>query len=223
MQMRWLDLAFIHYPVPTPQLRAALPPGLELDEFNGRAWLGVVPFQMADVRPRLLPLFPGLSTFPEVNLRTYVTVGGKPGVWFFSLDADSWPTVFGGRHSLKLPYHSARMTLAQHDGWLECTSARRTGHGVFRGQYRPRGDAFLAQRGTFEHWATERYCLYSHSARQGLARLEVHHPPWSLQPAEVKIEACTLFAAGGLREPTEQPLCHFSAGVDVVAFGKVRL
>ncbi len=214
----WLDLAFIHYRMEASALRGLLPPGLTLEEFDGSAWLGLVPFRMAGVMRRPLPDLPGFSTFPELNLRTYVTCGGKSGVWFFSLDADSWPIVFGGRRLYGLPYFSAAMTQRPHDGGFAFTSRRRSGEARFAARYRPQGDTFFAAPGTFEHWATERYCLYARTPRGSVERVEVHHAPWSLQRAEVDIETNSILAAAGLAPLPEAPRFLFSRGVDVVSF-----
>lgn len=221
--MRWLDLAFIHCRIDASILERALPSGLALDRYEGEAWLGLVPFRMASVAPRGLPAFPRFSTFPEINVRTYVIADGKPGVWFFSLDADSAPTVFAGRTFLDLPYHLAGIQLTRDADALRFNSVRRRGDAHFRGSYRPVGEVFHATLGSFEHWAAERYCLYSHSPGRGLARVEVHHPPWPLQRAEVDIDENSLFAAAGLAVPNEAPRCHFSPGVDVLSFNPVRL
>lgn len=221
--MTWRELAFIHYPVPVAEIARRLPAGLAVDRFDGQAWLGIVPFRMAQVAPRGLPPMPGLSTFPEINLRTYVIADGKPGVWFFSLDATSWLTVLVGWRLFDLPYFDARIAMTPRVGGFDFASQRRGAAAEFRGRYRPRGTRFQAEPGTFEHWATERYCLYAHSPRRGLRRLEVHHPPWPLQAAEVEVEACTLPAAFGLPPLTNAPVCHFSPGVPVVSFGPERL
>ena len=163
VHMRWLDLAFIHCRIDASILERALPSGLALDRYEGEAWLGLVPFRMASVAPRGLPAFPRFSTFPEINVRTYVIADGKPGVWFFSLDADSAPTVFAGRTFLDLPYHLAGIQLTRDADALRFNSVRRRGDAHFRGSYRPVGEVFHATHGSFEHWAAERYCLYSHS------------------------------------------------------------
>jgi len=216
-QQSWLDLAFIHFPVAAEKLAPLLPAGIHLDHFGGTAWIGLVPFRMAAVRRRTLPHVSLFGTFPELNVRTYVNVGGKPGVWFFSLDAASWPIVIGGR-IYNLPYYRARMRMIRRDGWIDYTSSRFRSDTFFRGRYRPTGDVFFAQTGTFEHWATERYCLYAHSARRGLARMEVHHAPWPLQRANAEIDKCNLLEAAGISAPLAPPVCHFSAGVSVVSF-----
>jgi uncharacterized protein YqjF (DUF2071 family) len=110
--MCWRDLLFAHWPVPAEKLQSLLPSGLELDTWDGQGWIGVVPFRMTDVGPRLMPPIPGVSSFSELNVRTYVTVGGKPGVWFFSLDADSIVAVRAARWGLHLPYCDATFRIS---------------------------------------------------------------------------------------------------------------
>jgi uncharacterized protein YqjF (DUF2071 family) len=199
-------------------LRRRLPSGLELDTFDGTAWVGVVPFRMAGVMRRPLPDLPGFASFAELNVRTYVTAGGKPGVWFFSLDASFLPVVWGGRILYRLPYHHARMRQEWRGEAWDFSSVRRAGAAQFVARYRPAGAPFLARAGTFEHWATERYCLYSLGGRTGLTRVEVHHAPWPLQPAEATVEENTLLAAAGLEPTTKTPRGLFSRGVHVVSF-----
>ena len=186
----WLNLAFIHYRVDAIKIRGLIPSGLRLQEFDGSAWVGLVPFRMAGVMRRSFPDVPPFSSFPELNLRTYVECEGKPGVWFFSLDADSWPVVFGGRHIYGLPYFSANIQQWFGSGWHGFSSVRRGGEAVFEAEYRAVGDVFFPLIGTFEHWATERYCLYSFCEGRGIERVEVHHAPWPLQRAEVAIRKC---------------------------------
>ena len=219
----WLDLAFIHYRIAPEKLRPLLPARLRLQKFDGSAWVGLVPFRMARVGPRLLPEFAVLPDFPELNLRTYVEFDGKPGVWFFSLDADCRPAVFGGRHLYALPYFSADMRQERHGDGFRFSSMRRADGIRFAGDYRPHGAIHFAQPGTFEHWATERYCLYAHSPRSGLTRVDVHHAPWPLQAAAVEIAACGILSAAGISPDDDPPRCHFSPGVDVVSFDKERL
>jgi uncharacterized protein YqjF (DUF2071 family) len=218
VRMGWRDLAFIHYPVEAAAVQSRLPSALRVDTFAGRAWLGLVPFRMTKVAPRYAPAFPFVSTFPEVNVRTYVKIDGKPGVWFFSLDADSRLTVFLGRHLAHLPYFFARATLRQRGDWYHFSSCRPTREGSVRARYRPSSAAFYPADGTFEHWATERYCLYTQSPRGQVLRLDVHHAPWPLQRAEAHIETCSLLSCAGLAPDGAPPLCHFSPGVEVISF-----
>jgi len=216
----WLELAFLHYRVSVEEIGKLLPSGVELQEFDGSAWVGLVPFRMAGVMRRPFPPFPPFNSFPELNLRTYVEVDGKPGVWFFSLDADCWPVVWGGRRWYKLPYFSAEMEHRQDDGWCRFSSVRRGGDVRFKACFRPLGEPFSARPGSFEHWATERYCLYSHSERSGISRVEVHHAPWPLQEAEVEIEECDILSAAGISPIGSAPICHCSGGVAVVSYAK---
>lgn len=216
----WLDLAFIHYRVRPAELEARLPPGLRLERFDGSAWVGLVPFRMSGVMRRPLPDVPGFGTFPELNVRTYVDFEGRPGVWFFSLDAASLPIVLGGRLWYRLPYFAAVMHQRWDGGWCHFSSRRRRTNLRFRATYRPAGSVFTAAKGSFEHWATERYCLYAPARKPGLGivRVEVHHAPWPLQPAQVEIEESTLLEAAGIHPGDDPPLSHFSSGVEVVSF-----
>src|ERR1700680_1748643 len=155
MAQSWHDLLFMHWPVDAAVLRPLLPPQLQIDTFEGHAWLAVVPFRMTDVRLRGAPAVPWLSAFPELNVRTYVTCGGKPGVWFFSLDAGNWLAVAIARAWFHLPYFRARMSSAKLDGWIEYRSERThrgAASGVLLGRYRPVGEEFLAQSGSLEHF-----------------------------------------------------------------------
>jgi uncharacterized protein YqjF (DUF2071 family) len=225
---RWQGLLFAHWPLPPQTLRPLLPPGLTLDTFDGRAWLGVVPFYLSGLRLRGTPAVPGLSSFPEVNVRTYVRAGGKAGVFFLSLDAGNPFAAAGGR-ALSLPYYFAAASIARRggEGTVAYASRRllppapgpgRPEPAVFRATYRPSGPVALAERGTLDHWLTERYCLYSVDRRERLRRLEVHHAPWPLQPATAEIAANTLAAAHGIRLPPVAARLHYAHRLDVVGW-----
>jgi len=217
MRQKWHDLLFMHWPVPASTLRPLIPSALELDAFNGECWLGIVPFRMSGVRLRWMPGLPGLSAFPELNVRTYVTFGGKPGVWFFSLEAANAVAVAAARRWFHLPYFRARMSLRQTGGFVSYQS-RRTHPGApaaeFRGKYRPIAEPFVAKRGTIEYFLTERYCLYAGS-ENGLFRGEIDHPPWPLQLAEAEIERNTMAAAHDIAIPDFNPILHFARFQDV--------
>jgi uncharacterized protein len=216
---RWRRLAFIHWRVPVATLRRLVPEALAIDTFDGDAFVGVVPFTMQGVRPRWAPAVPGLSSFHETNVRTYVHRGGvDPGVWFFSLDAANLIAVAIARTFWHLPYHHARMTLVAADGELRYASERRTSAAVFRGTCRPRGEPRAATPGTLEHFLAERYILYAQNRDGTLRSGQVHHAPYPLQPAELAAWDESLLAVAGIARPEGPPLVHFASGVDVEVF-----
>lgn len=226
MAQTWHDLLFAHWPLPVEELRRRVPPQLNLDTFDGSAWVGVVPFRMSGIRPRHLPAVPWLSAFLELNVRTYVTVGGLSGVYFFSLDAANPVAVALARAIFKLPYFRARMRLDRRDGGVLYTS-RRTHAGAPRAElrawYRPTGAAFSAIAGSLEWWLTERYCLYTVDRRGRVVRTHIHHPAWRLQPAEAAFELDTMAASHALRLAPTEPLLHFARRQDVVVWSPGRL
>jgi len=221
MTQSWHDLLFAHWPVDAGVLREKLPADLALDLFEGQAWLGIVPFHMTNVAPRGVPWMPWVSAFPELNVRTYVTMGGKPGVFFFSLDAASALAVAAARLLFNLPYHSATMAVETDEGDVRYRSCRRTpreGAAEFVATYGPVGAPRSAQRGTLEYFLTERYCLFAVNSAGRIRRLEIHHLPWPLQPAEAEIRVNTMADASGIRLPAHAPLLHFAKRLDVVAW-----
>ena len=217
MRQKWHDLLFMHWRIPPQSLRPLIPLSLELDNFEGSAWLGIVPFRMTGVRLRGTPNIPGLSAFPELNVRTYVNVGGKPGVWFFSLDAANAIAVAAARAWFHLPYFRARMSLEARGDQIHYQSHRTHSNAPaadLRVEYEPTGRIFQAQPGTLEHFLTERYCLYA-AAGEKIYRGEIHHPPWPLQPARADIVLNTMTASHGLELPPAPPLLHFARFQDV--------
>lgn len=211
MAQTWDHLLFAHWPVDD----ITVPPGLELDRFDGKAWIGITPFRVSGLRLRGTIPLPLASTFLELNVRTYVTAGGKPGIWFFSLDAESRGAVEVARRWYRLPYHEARMEAERREEVVDYSSARQGAERpyVFEGRYRPTGPAAPARAGSIEHFLAERYCLYAeHEGR--LFRAEIHHPPWPLQPAAAEIELNTM-PPDGVRLAGD-PLLHYSERQDVV-------
>jgi uncharacterized protein YqjF (DUF2071 family) len=219
--MQWLDLAFLHWPVPPEVLRPLIPAGLTLDTFEGQAWVGVVPFRMAKVRVRLTPPVPTAYNFAELNVRTYVRRRDRAGVWFMSLDAPSRLAVLGARIGCNLPYYRAEMERAR-TGEVTSYRSRRTHRGAapaeFEARYGPTGATALAAKGTLAHWLTERYCLFTAGWRGRVSQLDVHHRPWPLQPGMAEIKTNSMALASGIPLPDRPPLVHYSAGVDVVAW-----
>ena len=212
MGQTWEELLFAHWRVPVDVVREHVPDGLEVEEHDGSAWLGITPFRVTGLRARgLLPL-PFLSSFLELNVRTYVRAEEKPGIWFFSLDASSRVAVEAARRTYELPYFQARMSATKRGEWVDYECARSGEPGrVFSGRYRPNGDAFTAEPGSLEWFLTERYCLYT-TDRGRLARAEIHNESLPLQPAKAEIEPASI---SPLELPGE-PLVHFSRRQDVV-------
>lgn len=220
MEMTWHDLLFMHWPVKIEQIRPLIPGSLDIDTFQGEAWLGVVPFRMSGVRPRGFPSIPACSAFPELNVRTYVTAGGKPGVWFFSLDAANPFAVAVARLAYHLPYFNARMSLADEGGAISYRSTR-THRGaapaVFEAAYGPSGGEYESAPGTLEYWLTERYCLYSRDRKNRSWRADVHHARWPLQPAHAEVITNTMAEPPGI-PLSGSPLLHFARLLEVVAW-----
>jgi uncharacterized protein YqjF (DUF2071 family) len=232
MSQIWHDLLFAHWRIDPAKLRPLIPAALSIDTLQNEAWIGVVPFRMSGVRLRATPALPTLSAFPELNVRTYVTHGGKPGVWFFSLDAANAIAVSVARAWFHLPYFNAKMRCERHNDSIEYSSER-THRGAasakLRARYSPAGEIFLAKPGTLEYFLTERYCLYTADAKGQLTRGDIQHAPWSLQPAQADFRENTTIEAAlecGASAPpltndprhSNEPLLHFSLRQDVVVW-----
>lgn len=228
MYQRWAKLLFLHWSVPVEMLRALVPPELEIDTFEGNAYVGLVPFTMTDIRPRGLPAIRQLSDFHETNVRTYVHFRGRdPGVWFFSLDAANAAAVRIARAWYKLPYHFAAMRLHERPHrWAEDVTiteyetTRLWPHPLPAGcnvRYEIFGDVSAAAPGTLEHFLAERYILYAKSGGR-LYQGRVHHEPYPLQGAEVQLREETMLAAAGIARPDTEPLAHYAAQVRVKVY-----
>jgi uncharacterized protein YqjF (DUF2071 family) len=215
MQQIWNDLLFAHWPIAPEIMRALVPSSLSLDTFDGQCWVAVTPFHMTGVRPRWTPPLPGLSAFPELNVRTYVNYGGKPGVFFFSLDAGSRVAAWAARATYHLPYFHAHMKVVDHNGWIEYHCTRNPG-AQLHGKYHPTAPVRRRRdRGTLEHWLTERYCLYT-VYRDRVYRAEIHHEPWPLQDAECDFSVNSMASSAGIQLPGIQPLLHFAKRLEVL-------
>ena len=218
----WRSLTFLHWRVPVSALRPLIPSALEIDTFEGDAFIGLVPFTMTGVRPLWAPTVPGISNFHETNVRTYVHFRGRdPGVWFFSLDAASRVAVTVARRFWHLPYHYARMSLENEKDAIHYVTKRRSPPPIPAScdvLVRPEKTAAPAKPGTLEHFLAERYVLYADVGIDDLRRGRVHHTPYPLQPAELGAWDESLLAAAHIRRPSTPPLAHYAAGVDVEIF-----
>jgi uncharacterized protein len=215
MKQTWHNLLFAHWPLSTAVMRPLVPSQLTLDTFDGQCWVGVVPFHMSGIHARGLPPLPGLSHFPELNVRTYVTHSGKPGVYFFSLDAANLPAVWAARAFYRLPYFHAEMNSTEVEGSIHYSSRRYRGPAEFRGRYRPTAETRLREKGSLEHWLTERYCLYT-THHELVLRGEIHHQQWPLQDAAAQFETITVAAAAGIELPASPLSLLFARRLEVL-------
>jgi uncharacterized protein YqjF (DUF2071 family) len=225
MRMRWCDLLFAHWRVEAEALRRLIPAELELDLFDGQAYVGAVPFTMEGVSPRLVPDVPGLNRFPELNLRTYVKAGGKPSVWFFSLDAGQRLAVRVARRFFHLPYFDAEFQIG-HKGEGVGYSAVRTHRGApkakFAANYRPIGPVYRSALGSLDSWLTDRYCLSAVDDVGNLYRGEIDHDRWPLQLAAGEVEVNTLGEWLGIDMKGQPATLHFAKSLEVRAWSVER-
>jgi uncharacterized protein YqjF (DUF2071 family) len=230
MRQTWRNLLFAHWPVPPALLRPYLPARLEVDTFEGQAWLGVVPFTMSGIRPLGLPAVPGLSRLHELNVRTYATLNGMPGVWFLSLDATNALGVWAARTFFHLPYLHADIKMTEYNAGTLDYVARRTHAGMppatFQASWTPHETLPLARPGTLPHFLTERYRLYTAGPdlRQGLSGNQLwqgtlRHAPWQLRTAEVHQWKSSLLESHGLPTPPGPPLLYAADAMQVVIQG----
>jgi uncharacterized protein YqjF (DUF2071 family) len=217
MYQRWRSLLFLHFSCEPQEIQRLLPRGLEVDTFDGKAWVGLVPFRMEGIRARFFPGLPGNSAFPETNVRSYVHKHGKePGVWFFSLDAANPLACRVARTLWRLPYHEASMALAEEPTSRRYTCSRHQG-GIESHIEAELGEAIDPPKaGSLEFFLIERYLLYAERAGQ-LLKGRVHHPPYPLQSVKVKEFDDSLVLAAGI-EPRPFEHALYSPGVDVRIF-----
>lgn len=216
---RWQELLFLHWRVEPKVIQSHLPAGLEVETFDGAAFIGIVPFTMRDVSPWWSPSIPGLSNFHELNVRTYVRHNGVPGVWFFSLEAASSVAVFIARTFWHLPYHRARISLHKSGDEVRYTSLRRWPKPLpaeFDTAYRIGARRGTAQPSTVEHFLLERYVLFARRANGSFALGRVHHEPYPFYDVELHSLRQTMSAVNGLGPCDDAPaFAHYSPGVDV--------
>jgi uncharacterized protein YqjF (DUF2071 family) len=224
MAQTWEDLLFAHWEVRPAALRPVLPAALALDTFDGGAWIAITPFRVSGLRLRGLSPLPGLSAFPETNVRTYVSVDGRPGVYFLSLDAGSRVAVAAARRLYLLPYFYACFRVTCAGARVRYASQRRhrgAPTAEFVADYGPTGPVERAGPGSLAGWLTERYCFFTIDRHGGVRCAEIHHAPWPLQPADAEIARNTMLAS--LPVALEgRPILHFSRRLDVQVWPLVR-
>ncbi len=226
LSMGWRDVLFAHYRADAARIAATLPPGIELDTFDGSAWLSVVPFRLTRVRLRAMPIvLPGFGDVPELNLRTYVRAGARRGIYFYTLDAGSPVAAAAARVMTGLPYVPARMRVRTDAGWLafESERARRGAPDVrFRARFRPTGPTFATRGETLEAFLHDRFAFFTPRFGRIVAG-EVAHAPWQLSRVDLAIAENTLGELIGYPLGRTPDLATFSRGVDVRASGVAPL
>ena len=218
MYQSWGNLLFMHWRVSAEALRRLLPSGLQVDAFEGEAWVGVTPFTLRGVRPVFTPPLPLVSEFHEINVRTYVHLDGAPGVWFFSLDANSAVAVTAARAVFRLPYMYADISMEQQGDTTLYRSSRgctRDAPAEFEATWTVGEELPEAAPGTLEFFLVERYCLYTVGDEEKLYRARIHHRPWPLREAGLGNYRSNMVEAAGLGAPAGEPLVHHGGPVDV--------
>ncbi|HUS34593.1 MAG TPA: DUF2071 domain-containing protein [Verrucomicrobiae bacterium] len=223
---KWRDLAFLHWSFPVDEIKKTLPEGLAVDTFHGKAWVGIIPLFMKDVHPRFVPSVPLLSDFLELNVRTYVLdKHGRPGVWFYSLDANQPLAVTAARVGYFLNYMQAEMSATEgDDGMIDYRCKRAGANKSSRIWYGGKGIAHFAEPGTLEFFLIERYLLFSRDPASGDIHCgRVHHEPYPLLTPQLAAYDTVMLELNGLPSPDRAPdEVHFSPGVDVKTYGLQR-
>jgi len=199
-----------------------VPRNLPIDTYRGQAWLGIVPFSMSHIHFKGLPPLPGLSAFPEINVRTYVTLDGKPVVYFLSLDAENRLAVLFARKFFNLPYFYSKFSVQKKTASIDYQMNRRqSGKAplVFEAQYGPSGQTLKNQEQQLAQWLTARYCLYTTDSKGKIYRGNIEHSPWPLQPGKVSMKKNTITASLPITLLKTKPLVYFSKILKVNIWG----
>ena len=211
MHQTWGKLLFMHWRIEEKLLRPLIPDKLEIDTFDGTAWIAITPFTMWNIRgfPPFLPPVPGFSALDELNVRTYVHYDRVPGVWFFSLDCNSAAAVLAARNLFLLPYYNADIELEQDGNTIDYELDREEEpEASFRASWKVGKTIPFSHPGSLEFFLTERYCLYTEDEGQ-IYRSRIYHEPWPLQKATLKAFSSTMIEANDIEAPKGDPLLHY--------------
>nr|WP_106783249.1 DUF2071 domain-containing protein [Lysinibacillus timonensis] len=216
MRQTWLDTLLVHYPVKKEVLSELVPPSLPIDTFDETGWVSIVPYLTSSVRVRGIPPIPGISSIPGFNIRTYVNLNGKPGVYFFSIAASNWLTVNMAKMMFKLPYHYLKMDFNKKGDYIHFKSQTFfKNDGRYKWVYRPISEQRLAEKGSLEEWLVERYCLYTVNKKGKPLRSDILHRSWLLHDAEVDYHHNSLLSGVGIEILKNTPIFHYSKKVEV--------
>ncbi len=216
MKQTWLDTLFIHYPVKADELAKLVPKHLPIDTFEKMAWISIVPYLTTSVRMRGLPPIPGMNRFPGFNVRTYVHLNGKPGVYFFNLAAANWFTAKMAKRFFKLPYIYLNMNFQRNGNYIQFESdPYRKNDEKLKWIYRPISEPRLAQKGSLEEWLVERYCLYTINQKGEPFRSDIIHHSWLIHDAEVESQHRSILPEFNIFPSNENAIFHYSKRAEV--------
>ncbi|MCJ8008320.1 YqjF family protein [Lederbergia wuyishanensis] len=217
MRQRWSDVLFMHLPIQPEKLQPYIPSPIEIDIFDGTAWLGVIVFNISGIYPRGFHNVSIRPAFPEINLRTYVKCNNKPGIYFLSLDVDDWTSYTLAKKWLHVPYYPAKISFQKNRQSFHFESVRnRESPIICKGSYTPKSEIFFPKKMTLDHWLTERYCFFSQDQRSNMYCLDIHHQPWPLQKADAVVHTNDLFNPFHFDITNESPIFHYSQGLDAL-------
>lgn len=213
MKQTWKHVLFLHWPLHAESLRPFIPKELEIDTYDGQAWLGMIVFEMGGIYPRGLSRLPLTPPFSEINVRTYVTYKGEPGIYFLSIDVNNWASLNIAKRWYHLPYRPSEVSIQKEGASLHFEGIRKKEPLYVKGSYTPLKESFFSRAGRLDYWFTERYRLYSSDSFSNLYTASIDHPPWALQNTEVTIDKNTLFSPFGFHLGADAPIAHYSYGV----------
>jgi hypothetical protein len=232
LSQSWDDLLFAHFAMDPRTVRRLVPDSLTLDLYDGAAWLTISPCRTSHLRPSGVPPLPGFSFFSQLTLRTYVTMQGKPGLFYLSVDVANLSAVWFARMFFRMQYWHAAIQISGatmqarnpgDDRRIHFRSSRLHGPAAVDGPakfdviYSPEGDPRRVERDSLDEFLTERYCAYSWSRRK-YYRTELHHQPWLLQRTGVEIRANSIADPFGLTLPPRPDVCHFSRSLKMLVW-----
>ena len=225
MHQTWENLLFMHWPIDFDHLRSLVPPELEIDTFEGQAYVTMIPMHMNNIHLHDLPAVPGTREFPEINLRTYVRMNDEPGIFFFTIDSGSSFASWVARHTFFLPYIYSKMSFREESDGFHLESKRPNSHHAkkaeFSGSYHPVGEEYQTREGTLEHFLVERYAMYDKGPGGDFFKGNVQHPPWRIQKAEANIEINTVPEAAGIDLGDAVPMLLFAYNTEVLCWPMV--
>ncbi|MBS4202106.1 DUF2071 domain-containing protein [Bacillus sp. FJAT-49732] len=226
MRQKWSNVFFMHWPIQPELLQPYIPSSIEVDTYDGFAWLGVIIFNIDGIYLRGFPPVSFRPAFPEINLRTYVKCDNKPGIYFLSLDVDDWTSYTLAKRWLNVPYHPAKISIQKNVDTFHYESLRMGSSNtpiVCKGSFTPQSNIFHPNSDTIDHWLSERYCFFSNDQRSNMYCLDIHHHPWPLQKADAVIKKNDLFKPFSFHLEDEKPILHFSQGVEALIWNIKKL